>query len=233
VSFPVILRSSPATRLDARLYYEVAANGVFQVKETATYRAVTRVAGVPGLAPGEENLELRFPPLPAALLEPVLAFFREVYERFGGEAIVILFHRADTDEYRVAVPEQQIPCYRGHDGRWWPYLELDYGDVARPEGFLRFGTIHSHAAQAAYASATDCEDERFQDGLHVVYGHLDRSEPSRAASFVAGGVRFPLAPERALEACAVPQRPAPAGWLARVSLAPTPGSGWAGGTDRR
>jgi hypothetical protein len=226
VSFPVILRTSPDARHDARLYYEVAANGVFQVKETATYRAVTRVDGVPGLQPGEQRLEIRFAPLPAALLEDVLAFFREVYERFDGEAIVILFHHPHTGEYRVAVPLQRIPGYYDGNGRWRAYLELDYAEASRPGGFLRFGTIHSHAELAAYASATDCEDERFQDGLHVVYGHLHRQEPSRAAAFVAGGVRFALEPEQALERCEVPPRAARSDWMARVSLAPRSAPFW-------
>ena len=219
--FPVILKTAPHVSESARLYYEVASNGVFQVKETATHRAVTRVAhDIPGLHPSAEQLELRVPPLPAALLEDVLAFFREVNDRWEAEAIVILFHRADTNEYRVGVPEQRIPCYRDWEGRWRTYLELDYGDAPRPEGFVRFGTVHSHADQAAYASAADCQDERFQEGLHVVYGHLDRREPSRAASFVASGVRFPIDPARVLEDCEVPERRARRDWLARVSLAP-------------
>lgn len=223
MTFPLILKTSPDASCEARLYYEVAANGVFQVKEAPTHRVVTRaVHPIPGLHPSEERLELRCPRLPAALLEDVLALFREVNERWGGEAIVILFHRAETGEYRVGVPTQRIPCYRDSLGRWRTWLELDYDDTPRPEGFLRFGTIHSHADQPAYASQTDCADEHFQEGLHVVFGNVDRREPSRAASFVASGTRFPLDPDRVLEPCAMPARRARRAWLTQVSLAPSP-----------
>lgn len=228
VSFPVILKTSHEARAESALYYLVAANGVFQVKETASYRAVTRAEPpLPGLLPERERLVLRCPPVPAPLLEEVLAFFRAVHERHDGEAIVLLFHRPETGEYRVGVPEQRIPQVRDWQGRWRSLAALDYGDVERPEGFLRFGTIHSHASLGAYASSTDCEDERFQDGLHAVYGHLDQREPSRAACFVASGVRFRLAPETVLEPCAVPRRPARPDWLARVTLDRGGAAAWA------
>ena len=63
---------------------------------------------------------------------------------------------------------------------------------------------------------TGTADERHMDGLHVVYGHVDRAEPSRSAAFVVNGTRFPLVPEQVLEPCAVPGTAAPEEWLARV-----------------
>ena len=81
---------------------------------------------------------------------------------------------------------------------------------------MRFGTIHSHADMLAYASHTDCRDEQFEDGLHIVFGSFKSSELSRSASFVAGGRRFPLEPDSVMERCGVPNRAAPAGWLDQV-----------------
>lgn len=222
MSFPVVVKTKPECDPPGRLYYEVASNGVFQVKETDLYRSVTRAEEIPGLCPQVERLEIRFPRLPAQILEDVQAFFCDVYDRYRAEAIVVLFYRSDTQQFRVEVPPQTIPGYRDWSGQWRSYLRLDYGSVARPAGFVRFGTIHSHAELTAYASATDCHDERFEDGLHVVYGHCHSSGLSRSASFVANGTRFELEPDDVLQPCRAPERIARPDWLARVSTTEDP-----------
>ena len=90
---PVLLKTAPDVRVEDRLYYEVASNGIFQVKDTSLYRSVTQVTrDVPGLYPSRERLDMRFPPLPAGSIEEVLAFFAEVNQRFEGEAIVMIFY---------------------------------------------------------------------------------------------------------------------------------------------
>jgi hypothetical protein len=217
VKLPIVFKKAGGRDPEASIYYEVAANGIFQVRDTGTYRAVTRApTDVPGLLPEKERVELLFPRLPALLLEEAFGFFREVYRCHGGESIVILFYRPDTREFRVDAPPQTLPGYRNWRGEWRASLRLDYDEAPRPPGFLRFGTIHSHADMAAYSSFTDCQDEQYHDGLHVVYGHVQTSYPSRSACFVAGGTRFPLKPEDVLEPLASLNRPARPEWLARV-----------------
>jgi hypothetical protein len=214
---PIVFKRAGEEEPKASIYYEVAANGVFQIRDAGTYRAVTRAqADVPGLLAEEERLELRFPRLPAALLEESLAFFREVYRRYGGESIVILFYRPDTQEFMVDAPPQTIPGYRDWRGQWRASLRLDYDEAPRPPGFLRFGTIHSHADMAAYSSFIDCRDEQYHDGLHVVYGHVQTAHPSRSACFVAGGTRFPLEAEEVLEPLVSLNRSVRPEWIERV-----------------
>jgi hypothetical protein len=216
---PVVLRSRERYRAPGRLFYEVAANGIFQVRETPGYRAVTRVfGGVPGLLPARECVELRCPRLPARQLAPVLAFFREVHERCGGEAIVLLFYDGASGEFRVGVPPQTVWLRRAANGDLRAAYRLDYRAAERPPGFVRFGSIHSHAALPAVASELDHDEERFEEGLHVIYGSFSSARLTRSACFVAGGVRFPLAPEDVLEDCEVPAGPAPREWLARLVL---------------
>lgn len=225
---PVLLKTEPDLQVDERLYYEIASNGVFQVKDTELYRAVTRVTReVPGLYPSRERLQMRFPSLPAGLLEPVIAFFAEVYERYEAEAIVLLFYRPESQAYRVLVPPQRISGYRDSYGNQRAYLRLDYGTVVRPKGFRAFGTLHSHADLSAYASATDCDDERFGDGLHVVFGHFGTSVLSRCVAFVASGRRFHVEPEHVLPPCepAAPTNAVPAAWMQQVSFEES--KGWA------
>jgi hypothetical protein len=223
MSFPIVLKTPEGDSAEeqavqsSKLYYRVASNGVFQVRELATHRSVTKVtSAVPGLAEERERVELRVPRLPRELLEEVLEFFAEVYRRYRGEAIVILFYDAAKHEFRVGVPPQQIRVYADYWGRWWPDHHLHYQTMERPQGFVRFGTIHSHADLQAYASHTDCEDERYEDGLHVIFGSFKSGVLSRSASFVAGGRRFDLEPDQVLEPCEVPDREAKRSWMEQV-----------------
>jgi proteasome lid subunit RPN8/RPN11 len=232
--FQVVLKAQLHYRRPAALFYEVASNGLFQVRDTHLYRAVTRVhTGVPGLLPAWEEVELRVPSLPSALLEEVLAFFRDAWRAYGGEAMVVIFYHV-SGEFRVGVPPQTVGGYYDTAGVFCSHHQLSYGRVAAPAGFERLGTIHSHANLPAYASAVDCMDEQYQDGLHAVFGELDRPVPSRSASFVANQVRFKLLPDEVMEEARMPPRAAPAEWMARVSqggdpsqeIAPAPSTGW-------
>ena len=227
--FPVRLKQGPEPPDAGDLYYEVAANGVFQVKETALFRAVTRVThDIPGLQPSSEQLVMKFPRLPDSLIEEVLGFFEAVHRRWQAEAIVLLFFEPETRGYLALAPPQRISGYRDHRGRLRATLHLDYENVARPEGTLPFGSIHSHSDLAAYSSGVDCEDElESGDGLHVVYGHFGGSgRPSRCAAFVSSGRRFRVDPSHVLSDCAVPERCTRQDWMAQVDFEET--REWAG-----
>ncbi|MGH7819470.1 MAG: hypothetical protein ACREQ9_06845 [Candidatus Binatia bacterium] len=229
MDFPLVVKRPGAIAPVAAIYYEVAANGVFQIRESEIYRAVTREEGrIPGLLPATEELELKLPRLPASLVEEVLGFFHAIYRRYRGEAIVILFYEPKTREFRVAVPRQSLPGRRTADGRWRARYAVRYCAVPRPPGFLRLGSIHSHADLPASASEIDCEDEEWEDGLHVVVGDFDRADVSLSAAFVANRVRFRLRPEDVLEPCEVPQRWNRPEWIVRVR--PEAAGDW---SDRR
>jgi hypothetical protein len=221
--FPVVLKTRDADSPEERearkspIHYVVAASGVFQVRELPTHRSVTRVSNaIPGLPDEAESIELRVSRLPQRLLEDTLAFFNEVYQRYAGEAIVIPFYDPATREFQMGVPPQRISAYRDYYGRRWAGTHLDYEGVALPAGHVRLGTVHSHADALAYASHTDCEDERYEDGLHIVFGSFKSPELSRSASFVSGGRRFTLEPDSVMEPCRVPSRGAPQGWMDQV-----------------
>lgn len=65
-----------------------------------------------------------------------------------------------------------------------------------PEGYRRIGTIHSHPYSDAYFSFTDDADDKYGDGMHLVFGfifstvekiHIGRNVK---ASFCSNGQRF-------------------------------------------
>jgi hypothetical protein len=217
VTIPVLLKTRARLETTAPVYYEIAENGVFAVHDTPLYRVVTRAEGpIPGLLPESEQLRLRVPPLPRALTEEVLAFFDAVYRRHGGEAVVILFYAMATSTFQAVAPPQTLPGRWRQDGTWVADHAVRYAEVTRPEGCVRFGTIHSHCDLPAYASVDDCHDERYGDGLHLVFGSLHAAMPSVSAAFASNGVRFVLDPADVLEPWRRPARAARPDWLARV-----------------
>jgi len=236
LKFPIHVKRAGETPPDSRLYYEAASNGLFRVRDTGMFRAVTRVDDVPGLLPEREHVRLRFPRMPASLVGQAVAFFREVYRRHGGEGVLLVFYDPARERFALRPPTQWIDGYHDGQGRWRALHRISYGTAQRPEGMLRFGSLHSHADLPAYASHLDCEDEQFDDGLHGVFGDLHQVEPSLSACFVSGGVRFPLAPKDVLEPAEEPEPAARPDWLATVvrrdttSRSAVPSFGPRGGT---
>ncbi|MCP5040849.1 MAG: hypothetical protein GY944_07445 [bacterium] len=224
--FPIVLKTcegdSPE-ELEAqssKLHYVVASSGVFQVRESATHRSVTRsVSAIPGLPDEQEQLELRIPHVPSEIVGEMLGFFDEVYRETLGEGIVFLFYDPRARSFQIGVPPQRITGYYDYYGKWRASHHLDYESMPRPEGHLLLGTAHSHAAMPAYASHTDKEDERFGDGLHLVFGNFHSAQLSRSACFVASGRRFSLEPEDVMEGAEVPNEPPPRAWMKQVIVA--------------
>jgi hypothetical protein len=216
MTFPIVVKTRVTVEPAGSIHYLVADNGKFQIRDTPLHRSVTRVETVPELLPEYEHLRLKLPRIPRARIEEVIALFEEVYRRWKGEAMVFLFYSPATREYRIGVPPQTMPGRRRLDGRWIADLAIRYGSLDRPPGFLFAGDIHSHAELPAGASGRDCDDEQYEDALHVVVGSLEDREVSLSASFVSGGVRFPLVPSQVLEPFRRTARPARADWIARV-----------------
>jgi hypothetical protein len=140
----------------------------------------------------------------------VVGFFRAVYDRQQTEALVLLLWQ--DDRFELLVPSQSTSAVSVRH-------KLDSSSL--PAGSRLVGTIHSHGAFSAFASATDEDDEADLDGLHVVVGDLLRRRPSTSAALVVDGYRFGVRQSQVLER---PRAivPPPDEWLARVKVAPAP-----------
>jgi hypothetical protein len=123
-------------------------------------------------------------PLPAQYGAKILEFFKAVFEKFGGEAIVLLFYNEKTGKYKIVPPTQKVTA-----------AACDYNRGVTVEGFTMIGTIHSHANFSAFHSGVDDADEKTFDGLHITYGNVRSEEFSLSASIVANGSRFIVNPE--------------------------------------
>jgi hypothetical protein len=196
----------------------LAANCLYLVRRSAVFVAcVPVVGGVPGLAPELPRLRLALPRLPVALLERALGFFREVWERWEGEGILILFYDGALERFRLVAPPQRLTG-RFERGRFRADLRLEYeaGEKPGPE-WLKLGTFHSHGCASPRHSSIDEHDELYEAGLHLTAGYVNTPLPEFAAAFVVGRTRFTVPPEDVLSRFGAARRP-PRAWLDQVSL---------------
>lgn len=185
--FPVYLKEEGFFEPEDPIYYLVTKDGLFQVKRTLLFRSRIRVPGLSWLKGEQEGVEFLLPPIPAKILGETIAFFREVFRKYRAEAAVLLYMREETGEYEIRIPPQTVAG--GH---------CQYEIGSNPPGYLRVGTIHSHAAADAFHSELDDVDEQYDDGLHVTIGTL-HAKPTVSCSLVVDGRRFRLRPEKVLE----------------------------------
>jgi hypothetical protein len=213
---PVYLKTGNAQPPADSVYYVVAANGTFLVRNTKLFTATTASAEVVGLERQRQEVRLHFPKIPRAVMERLIGFFRMVYLRWDGEAIAFLFYAPDRREFRVEIPPQTLPLFRSGEC-WRTEGRLEYASIARPEGFLKLGDAHSHRDSPAFFSSIDDRDDS-EDGLRLVVGRLDRIRVQVRASFVANGCRFALPPQDVIETSPEPFSAVspPEEWMRRV-----------------
>jgi hypothetical protein len=185
--FPVYLKQDGFEEPEHPIYYLVTRDGLFQIKRNSLFHARTRVQGLNWLMPEHEAARLRLPPIPASVLAEVVAFFREVFYVHRAEAVVLLYFNQEAARYELKIPKQQVAG--GH-------CRYEIGPT--PHGWLRVGTIHSHASADAFHSELDDEDERHDDGLHMTVGNLD-GDVSLVCSLVVDGRRFALTPSEVFD----------------------------------
>jgi len=222
-AFPLVLKDARFTPPAAPTYYVLASDGLYLHRDTPLFRASVPVAGgIPGLEPHGARLELRLPRLPVRLLERAVGFFRAVYDRWGGEGILILFYAPPADgrgwRFALGAPPQMIRG-RFEAGRFHAELRLEYGACARPASdFFKLGTFHSHADAAAGHSTIDQHDELYEAGLHLTAGAVHTDAPGFSAAFVVGQTRFALRADAILPPFRTRRR-FPPSWLEQVTVA--------------
>jgi hypothetical protein len=230
--FPVVVKDAAFEPPEAPTYYVLARDGLYLERRTDLFAASVRVeGGVPGLLPHESRIRLALPRLPRQLVERAVGFFRAVYRRWEGEAILVLFHAPATPDrparFALGAPPQVIRG-RFERGRFRADLRLEYGACEKPgPEYRKLGTFHSHANVGPAQSAIDAHDELFETGLHLTAGYVDAPRPEFAAAFVVGRTRFPLPAEQVLEPFQAVRR-WPAAWMEQVTVVC---DRWPGGDD--
>jgi PRTRC genetic system protein A len=167
--------------------YIVGKGGFYLRKETALYQVIVSVPEVPAYAEVKEELKWLAPPVPYELIESAHQFFRAVYWKYGGEAILALILNKDNS-WQLDVPEQSVSP---------AHLDYDLTSIAG-KGRLA-GTIHSHCNMGAFFSTTDDNDTaQGCDGLHIVLGRIMLPVPEIAAAVCINGSVFKLLPREVI-----------------------------------
>lgn len=187
--FPIYVKEPDGDPPQDPIYYLIAGNGIFLVKNHPLFHSKTQVRGISWLPSEEVSFKFLAPPLPKALLAQALAFFMGVWERFRTESIVVLYFKTSDQAYEIVVPDQLVGGIHCVYEEALPGLHSDD---------LRVGTIHSHGHADAFHSDRDNADESFQDGLHLIFGNLD-TVPTLLCSSMIDGQRFSLPCEKLIE----------------------------------
>lgn len=164
--------------------YIVAKEGIFLKKKLGVMESIAPVKNISFLESVATMARMNINKIPAMSAAKVISFFREVYQTYYGEAIVLLFYNEQTGRYRIVPPKQKVTSG-----------SLDYDRLITIEGYTMIGTIHSHAGMSAFHSGIDDDDEKTFDGLHITFGNMRDEEISVSASIIANGYRFMVEPE--------------------------------------
>jgi hypothetical protein len=214
--FPILVKDAAFRPPEEATYYLVTADGLFLERQTPLFSASVLVTGgVPGLQAHQAALTLRIPRLPRGLFERAMGFFRAVYERWRGEAILIMFYAPATQRFALRAPPQVI-AGRIEYGRFRADLRLDYRTCERPgPEYVKLGSFHSHGHASPLHSSIDLHDELYESGLHITAGYVNSSLPEFAAAFVVGRTRFTVRPDDVLPPFRTARRP-PSSWMEKV-----------------
>lgn len=115
------------------------------------------------------------------------SFFNTVRRQYQAEGFLRIFAHPITGAYLLDAPPQT-----NH-----PSSVLADATIA-PDGYCELGSIHSHPG-SAFHSSTDIDDERYGDGLHLVFGHVDQFPPAIIATLAVRGRRFSISPVDVLD----------------------------------
>jgi len=164
--------------------YIVAKEGIFLKKKMGIMESIAPVKNISILDSVQSMARMNVKKIPGGQFAQVIAFFREVYKEYNGEAIVLLFYDEVKRVYKIVPPHQKVTA-----------AACDYNKGITIEGMQMIGTIHSHASMSAFHSGTDDKDEEHFDGLHITVGNVRDEDVSITASIVVNGHRFVVQPE--------------------------------------
>lgn len=184
--FSVWIKDGNTPEPEKAPYYILAKNGFFLHKTTPFWKATVPVKTISTLEIAEPKLELTIPPLPENIIVPIITFFGWVQLVHNTEALILLYKKEESDEYRWEIPVQNLRLGG-----------LNYQIPDRKKGEVLIGTMHSHGTASAYHSSTDHHDEFSMDGIHITFGGFFPKTKKCSISMEAAinGHRFNLKPE--------------------------------------
>ncbi|MBW3596269.1 MAG: hypothetical protein KY475_03225, partial [Planctomycetes bacterium] len=152
------------------------------------------------------------------MLEYVVGFFRQVYDKHGSESIVLMLWDLEKQRYRIHVPQQTATVWESASGsRSAMDVVYDVPTDLPPKHIIAM-SIHCHGDHAAYSSWTDESDEKYRDGIHAVVGRIDRRKPDFHQALAVDRERFDLDFDDVFEGFDRPRRDIPSRWMEQLAV---------------
>ena len=184
--------------------------GLFSVLNTNGYSIIR---------PAEKELEqfdsikestfYTYPTISFELYTMALKFLRQVYKEHKSEgALLLILNRTkplSEQKYKIYIPKQTVSSASVD-------YSIDYKELEKDE-FLA-GSIHSHPDFDAFQSGVDHEDEFTFDGVHLTFGHIDKTIPDIHGRIVLGGKSYDA--ENLIEISPETKIEIPEDWLKKV-----------------
>lgn len=176
--------------------YVICGKGMFAKRKNFLYEGLFKVDNVPDIL-GEvdsditEQTELK---IPENLFHSIERFFKRIYDKLQTEVQCFLYYNTETGKWAYCVPQQTVNgSHVDYDERKGAtYIledNLEEGLDSLPEGeegWVKIGTIHSHASMGAFHSGTDDKDEFGFDGIHITIGSFNSERHTYACRVMYG-----------------------------------------------
>lgn len=186
--FKVVMMDGSQELPQDNIYFMITKNGPYMKKHLDLIECVVPVKTIPTLQEVTSYAKMNIPKIPQDMFSEITAFFREVYEEYRAECMVLLFLNRKTNEYYIHVPHQKVSGG-----------SIDYHRGFVMDGHTMVCSIHSHAGFGAFHSGTDHKDEEHFDGLHITIGKLGDKFVEIASSIMANGSRFKVDPSEYID----------------------------------
>lgn len=176
-----------------KIFYVISKDGMFVCRDHPFFRSCTRVHRIPReLKPQKRFFVPKFPKLPGIMLDNIVGWFQEVYERYKTEAVALLVWDSIEKCPLVVVPPQITHLHQYGISKSLHGGDVTYEPLPLAPHLSVYGDIHSHMDFGAYSSYTDEKDEEYRPGLHIVVGKLKSQKPEFHVEAVVDSERFDL-----------------------------------------
>ena len=165
--------------------YIIAKGGIYLKKKLDLIESLTPVDKISFLEDIPTFAKINIPLISTRMFGNILGFFKEVYNLYKAEAIVLLYYDRNKKSYRVHAPEQEVSSG-----------SLSYKSDKTIKDHILIGSIHSHGGMSAFHSGTDVADEVNFDGIHMTVGKVgDENFFDICGSIAVNGMRVPIEPK--------------------------------------
>jgi len=166
--------------------YIIAKDGIFLQKNLDLVQSITPVNSISFLNEMSTFAKLKVPKIHSEIFAKIVDFFKEVYESYRSEAMILLFYDKFNKKYKIYVPNQIVSG-----------ASVTYESDITIDKHILVGSIHSHGSMSAFHSSVDVKDEQNFDGIHITVGNLTNKDNiiDICSSISINGMRVPVLPE--------------------------------------